>query len=147
MNAFETGSLPEQVTPGQKLQACRVCGKQFGAGRWERWCGFVIRCPLCGAPNGKHWRFKPVLFSGLLFNAISFLFILRPRVAVPLLLLYVLIWAGWAWAMDRELISESATLWVTAAVWLSPVLVNAVVLIRHEKALDEIPLAANTASR
>ena len=138
--AYTTGSLAEQLRPGEVLETCRHCGQTFGVSRWERWRGFIIGCPYCHGTNGRHWSFRFVLYSGLLLNALSFFLFMRPRDAFVLLLPYACGFWIWGYLLNRDLLSQTGYLWFAGALFLSPVLVNALVLIHHERALDEKPI-------
>lgn len=54
-------------------------------------------------------------------------------------LLYAAGYSVWGYLSNTEKLSQGAELWSACALFLSPVLVNAFVLVRHEQAFDEPP--------
>jgi hypothetical protein len=71
-----------------------------------------------------------------MFNAASFLFTMRPVKALAMLLGYILAGFGGNYILDHYQIPDLTAVIGAAVFILTPMLVNAVVLIQHERALD-----------
>jgi uncharacterized membrane protein YjjP (DUF1212 family) len=96
-------------------------------------------CPHCRGWHGKPWGFQRTLLAGFFFNALSFFFTMRPRRAVAMIALFVIV----CWGLASLAINyEDVDAFMIAAVGtlvLGPVLINAVVLVRHQMRLDAAP--------
>jgi hypothetical protein len=130
-------SYPSGVVPiptGSSLVGvrCRHCAQPFGITRWDSWNGFLVNCPRCGGHHGKPWHLGRLLLAGFLFNAFSFFFTMRPRLAVTAFGSFAGVAALSAWVA----LQLNGVDWAVEAcafiVFVGPVLVNAVVLIRHQ---------------
>lgn len=132
--AAATSRAPSSAEGGH-TRPCLHCGHAVALKRWDDWNGFLVECAHCGGLHGKRWNIRQVMLASFFFNAVSFLFTMRPAVAVPWLSAF----AAAAVAGNFFLDSLPDTLQVAAvsAFGLGPMLVNAVVLICHERSLDK----------
>jgi hypothetical protein len=119
---------------GGHARPCLHCGRNVPLNKWEDWNGFLVECPHCGGMHGKHWKIGRVMTASFVFNAVSFLFTMRPAYGV----LWLAAFAAAAVAGNFYLESLPDTLQVAlaSAFILGPMLVNAVVLVNHERGLD-----------
>ena len=117
-------------------RACYQCGGPLRIGHWEDWNGFLFQCPHCGRTHGRHWNAFAIMLGSILLNALSFLFTMRWKLALPLLLGFVLLHAGLGIALNRNQLSETLELLLSGTAFLAPLAINAVLLLRHEVSLD-----------
>lgn len=125
---------------GGHARPCQYCRRSVPLSKWDDWNGFLVECPHCGRMLGKFWKIGNVLIASLFFNAFSFLFTMRPTYALPWL-------AGFAAAAVAgnfylESLPDTLQIVLAVAFILGPVLVNAVVLVNHERGLADSAHAA-----
>ena len=77
-----------------------------------------------------------IMFASFIFNAVSFLFTMRPLKALLLLVGYVLVGFGGNYILDHYQIPDLLAVLCVAVFFLTPMLINAVVLLRHEHELE-----------
>lgn len=117
------------------LRPCYHCGGPLRIGRWDDWNGFLFRCPHCKRIHGKPWNASAIVLASVLLNALSFLFTIRFKHALSLVLGFVLLFAALSVALDRVQLSETVKLLLLGAALLGPLAINSVLLLRHEMAL------------
>lgn len=135
-------SRPKPSAPARRVAAeaggqtrpCLHCRRSVSLSKWDDWNGFLVECPHCGGMHGKPWKIGRVLLASFVFNAFSFLFTMRPAYALPCL-------AGFAAAAVAgnfylESLPDTLQIVLAIAFLLGPMLVNAVVLVSHERGLD-----------
>lgn len=139
---------PRPTAPARRVAAesggharpCQYCRRSVTLSKWDDWNGFLVECPHCGKMLGKFWNIRRVLMASFVFNAFSFLFTMRPAYALPCL-------AGFAAAAVAgnfylESLPDTLQIVLAVAFILGPMLVNAVVLVNHERGLaDSAPAA------
>jgi hypothetical protein len=118
------------------MQPCIHCGKKLGLEKWDSWNGFLVECPHCGGLHGKRWNIRRVLFASVVFNAISFLFTMRPAKAALALSGFVVFAIIGNFLLDSNWIPDILEITGATLFMLGPMLINAVVLIKHERDLD-----------
>lgn len=134
------GRYPIPEASGLRAVSCRHCSRPIGLSLWEYANGFLVLCPHCRGYHGKEWGFQRTLLAGLILNAVSFFFVLRPRWAVLALAAHALLgWLLLAPVAQDELPSTTYTAVAFGVVLLGPVLVNGVLLVRHQMKLDAAP--------
>jgi hypothetical protein len=135
---------PPQPTTAQPMQQCCHCGQEIVIPKWDRWNGFLVRCPFCRGLHGKPWKTKRIAMAGLLFNLFSFAFTMRPRRAV----LAMLGFAGWfvagVYLLDRYHIVDGPIFmaWLIGFL-LGPMILDGILLIRHQIDLEKPPPRVN----
>jgi hypothetical protein len=117
------------------LRPCYQCGLPLRIGRWEDWNGFLFQCPHCERTHGKHWNAFAIMLASILLNALSFLFTMRWKLALPFLLGFVLLHVGLGIALNRNQLSGTLELLLMGTALLAPLAINAVLLLRHELTL------------
>jgi len=138
MNLIQpTASVPESLRSGEVIVPCRLCAKTIGVPRWDAWNGFILQCPHCRGLHGKPWRVKSTLLAGLLFNALSFFFTMRPRTAAPLLCITALFAIGCNYASDHVALPLALDIVWSSIVGLGPMIINGVILLKHNSLLDK----------
>lgn len=135
--SYPQGRLPRQVKEGDTIKSCIQCGREVGLTKWDSWNGFLVQCPNCGGLHGKHWNIRRVLLASFLFNAFSFLFTMRPAKAVPTLLAFIAAVVIGNFFVDSEAIPDLVEVAIGGVILLGPMLINAIVLIKHERDLDD----------
>ena len=76
------------------------------------------------------------MLASILLNALSFLFTMRWKLALPFFLGFVLSHAGLGIALNRYQLSGTLELLLMGTALLAPLAINAVLLLRHEVTLD-----------
>jgi hypothetical protein len=111
----------------------------LGITNWDYWNGFLVACPHCGGCHGKPWGFERTLLAGFLLNVFSFVFVFRPRHAFSAMVgLAVVDWFLLSLSARNDM--NTALMFTAVSVLsLTPVLVNAIVLVRHQTLLDKAP--------
>jgi len=121
---------------GKPMQPCVHCGKKIGLRKWDSWNGFLVGCPHCGGLHGKRWNIRRFLFASFVFNAVSFLFTMRlARAAIALsgfLVFAILV----NFLIGSNQIPDILEIILVSVILLGPMLINAIVLIKHERDLD-----------
>lgn len=135
--SYPQGRLPHQVKEGDTIKSCIHCGREVGLTKWDSWNGFLVQCPNCGGLHGKHWNIRLVLLASLLFNAFSFLFTMRLARAVPALLAFIVVVVVTNFFLDSEAIPDLVEIAIGSVILLGPMLINAIVLMKHERDLDD----------
>ena len=102
--------------------------------RWDDWNGFLVECPHCGGMHGKHWHIKRVMMASFVFNAVSFLFTMRPLYGVTWLAAFAA--ASVAGNFFLEALPDVVQIALAGAFLLGPMVVNGVVLVVHERGID-----------
>ena len=139
-----TYPVAERITPlnAASSVACSHCGSPIAVPTWDRWNGFLLRCPHCRGFHGRAWNIRGLALASFLLNAVSFLFTMRPSKAIPVIIL----WSVTFWLLlprsERWPDWEQATLFI--ALFVGPMVINAVLLIRHEVDLDRLPIGVRT---
>jgi uncharacterized paraquat-inducible protein A len=129
-------SAPRRVAAesGGHTRPCLHCGRSVSLSKWDDWNGFLVECTHCGGMHGKHWGIRNILLASFVFNAVSFLFTMRPAAAVPWLSVFVAAAVAGYFFLDR--LPDMVQVAAASAFILGPMLVNAVVLVKHESSLD-----------
>lgn len=116
---------------------CIHCGKPLVVSRWDRINGFLVLCPHCRGFHGRRWNVRALAFASLMLNALSFFFTMRPWRAVLMLV---------GWIAFFGLVLPAAERWPDAVqvlafgiAMLGPMVINALLLIRHQVDLDRRP--------
>ena len=125
---------------GDRTRQCLHCRGDVPLTRWDDWNGFLVECPGCGSLHGKRWDIRRVLLASFVFNAVSFLFTMRPAYGVPWLLAFAA--AAVAGNFYLELLPDALQIAAASAFILGPMVVNAVVLVNHEQGIDNSAPAA-----
>jgi hypothetical protein len=133
---YPRGRLPHDAKQGETIRPCLHCGKELALKKWDSWNGFLVQCPHCGGLHGKRWRIRRVLFASFLFNAFSFLFTMRPRNASLWLSGFVVFAVVGNYLLDSDKIPDMLEIVGVLVLILGPMLINGIVLIRHERDLD-----------
>jgi hypothetical protein len=132
--SYPRASLPSEPGSGV-IRACRVCSEPIKVSRWDDLNGFLIRCPHCSGVHGRSWRVYYYALASLLLNALSFFVTMRWKRALPLALAFGL---GFLVAdqIEKHLaVSQGVLLIVYGLLLLGPLIVNTVLILRHEMAL------------
>ena len=136
-NRYPRARLTHEAKPGETIKSCRHCGKELALKKWDSWNGFLVQCPHCGGLHGKRWDIRRLSFASFLFNAFSFLFTMRPPKGVVALTAFIIIAAaGNYYLLDSEAVPDSLEIAVAAVLVLGPMLVNGILLVQHERDLD-----------
>ena len=136
-NRYPQGHLPQEVKQGQTIKPCLHCGKDLALKKWDSWNGFLVQCPHCGGLHGKRWNIRRVSLASFLFNAFSFLFTMRPpKSFLALVAFIVLAVAGNYYLLDSENIPDTLEIGLAIVFMLGPMVINAILLIKHERDLD-----------
>lgn len=118
---------------------CVHCEKPLGISSWDYIHGFLVLCPHCSGFHGKPWGLERPLLAGLFLNALSFFFLMRPRRALAALALFVAIGGALVYVAGQNEQNDALMIGSVSFVLLGPVLVNAVLLVRHQMRLDKSP--------
>jgi hypothetical protein len=135
MNNYPKASLPDQVKQGAIIKRCFHCGKDLSLKKWDSWNGFLVECPRCHGLHGKRWNIRRVLLASFLFSAFSFLFTMRPRNAALSLLGFIVAAIFGNFFLDR--FPDLVQIVIVIVFFFSPMLINAVILMKHERDLDD----------
>jgi hypothetical protein len=151
LSGYPRGHLPQEAKQGEVIKPCLHCGKDLALRNWDSWNGFLVQCTHCGGLHGKHWGIRRVLFASFLFNAFSFLFTMRPPNSVFALTGFILFVVAGQFLLDNERIPDLFEIALAAVFILGPMLINAILLIKHERDLDNsadprLPDQINTAN-
>ena len=136
---YPRAHLPQQAKQGEKIQPCLQCGKQLAVTKWDSWNGFLVQCPHCGGLHGKRWNIRRVLLASFVFNAFSFLFTMRPPKSWIALLGFIVFAIVGNFLLDNETIPDLVEIAGGIIFLLGPMLINAIVLVNHERDLDKSP--------
>ena len=134
MKHYPKANLPATVEPGEIVKPCLHCGKDLSLKRWDSWNGFLVECPYCHGLHGKRWNIKRVLLASFMFNAISFLFTMRPRNALLSVFAFITVAIVGNLFLDR--FPDLFQVVMASVFLLGPMVINAVILIKHERDLD-----------
>ena len=140
-STYPRAHLPQEAKQGETIQPCLHCGKNLALTKWDSWNGFLVQCPHCGGLHGKRWNIRRVLLASFVFNAFSFLFTMRPAKALLALTGFIVFAVVGNFVIDNETIPDLLEIAGAIIFILGPMLINAIVLIKHERDLD------NSASR
>jgi hypothetical protein len=137
---FPLANLPNQVVRGEVIKPCIHCGQQIALSRWDSWNGFLVECPFCYRLHGSSRNLRLVLLAGFAFNALSFLFLLRPKWALCALGAH-LAYIGVGHIVIDKILRDQGLIWIiwSAGILLLPMLVNGVILLMHEHELGSPP--------
>ncbi|HEX6183959.1 MAG TPA: hypothetical protein VFZ44_08790 [Pyrinomonadaceae bacterium] len=120
---------------GDYTRPCLHCGGSVSLTRWDDWNGFLVECPHCEGLHGKRWSIRRVMMASFVFNAVSFLFTMRPAAAILSLSAFAAAAVAGYFFIDS--LPDTLQIVAASAFILGPMLVNAVVLIIHERGLDQ----------
>ena len=131
------------IPAGSRLRAvkCVHCERPLGLSSWDYYAGFLVLCPHCNGFHGKPWGLERTLLVAVFLNALSFFFVLRPRRAFVALVLFALIGVVLVSLSIQKENSDALLIGSLSYVFLVPVCVNAVLLVRHQMKLDKPPPA------
>lgn len=133
---YPKGVLPRDAKPRDSVKPCLHCGNELGLKKWDSWNGFLVQCPHCGGLHGKRWNLRRLLLASLLFNAISFLFTMRPKRAAIALSVFVVLILG-SYLLIKDQIPDLVGMGYAILIILGPMILNAIVFIKHERDLAE----------
>src|SRR5215218_346128 len=133
---YPKGSLPKATKHGDTVAPCLQCGKQLGLKKWDSWNGFLVQCPNCGGLHGKRWNIRRVLLASFVFSAISFFFTMRPAKAALVFAGFVVLAIAGSFLFENEQIPDIVEIILASILMLGPMLINAIVLIKHERDID-----------
>jgi hypothetical protein len=131
----------EAVSKGIRV-GCYHCRRSVIVSRWDSWNGFLYRCPHCGFAHGKLWRAGSVLFASLIFNLLSFFGTMRPKRAVILAGAFGVFWV--VMFFGNFSIPEPYDLLVLGGVFLAPLIINGILLLRHQSILQTATVWTST---
>ena len=132
----------ERMTPVNASAAvqCSHCGAAIAVSRWDRLNGFLVECPRCHGYHGRSWNPRVIGFASLFLNALSFFFTMRPGRAF----FAIVVWATAIYFLLPK--TEYAPQWIEVPafifVFLGPLILNMVLLVRHQIDLDRPAAAA-----
>jgi hypothetical protein len=134
--------IAERVTPtnAKSAVACVHCKSPIAVSTWDKYNGFLVECPSCHGFHGRRWNIRGLVFASFLLNALSFFFTMRPGKALAVIAVWVA--AFWLIMPRTEGWPEWAEALAFGALMLGPVIINAVLLVRHQIDLDRHPIAA-----
>jgi hypothetical protein len=130
-------SAPQYVAAaeaGGHSRPCLHCGHTVHLSKWDDWNGFLVECQHCGGLYGKRWNIRRVMMASFMFNALSFLFTMRPGRGVPCLLAFAAATVAGSFFIER--LPDMVQVTLVSAFILGPMLVNGVVLVNHERSID-----------
>ena len=134
--SYPKARLPHDAKAGELIKPCIQCGRELGLNRWDSWNGFLVQCPHCGGLHGKRWNIRRVLLASFLFNAFSFLFTMRLRNALISLSGFIVLVAVGNYLLDNDKTPFLLEIFAGIVFILGPMIINAIVLIVHERDLD-----------
>jgi hypothetical protein len=158
MNASQSGNttsrtgypkahLPQLAQSGEAVKPCYHCGQPLALQKWDSWNGFLVECPHCHGLHGKSWNIKRVLLASFVFSAFSFLFTMPLKRAVVAILGFALFAFVGNYLIDHSLIPDIAGLAGGVVFMLGPMLINAILLVKHEHDFDQSPNQVKAYSR
>jgi DNA-directed RNA polymerase subunit RPC12/RpoP len=133
---YPLGHLANETKEGETIKPCIHCGRQMGLKKWDSWNGFLVECPNCGGLHGKHWKIRPIVFASILFNAFSFLFIMRPRNAVIALAGFAVFGVVGNYVLETGKAPDLLEVFGVIVFAIGPLLINGIVFVKHEHDLD-----------
>lgn len=136
-----TGEYPIPDRPRVRAVPCVHCARPMGVSTWDYLNGFLVVCPHCHGYHGKPWGIERTVVAGLFFNCLSFLFTMRPKQATVAIAIFVSICSCLLAVAARDDMNTANMVAALGVSILGPVLVDAVVLIRHRIRLDAAPPA------
>ena len=118
-----------------KTIKCMHCRQEFAVSRWDSWNGFLVNCPNCDNTHGKQRNIRQVMLASFIFNAISFLFTMRPLKAFMSLAVFTSLGILGYFELDRlpDLYQVAAVLLFI----LAPMVINGIILLNHHHMLDK----------
>lgn len=142
MSKYPMAERPSQTNVARTVH-CVHCNGPLAVGTWDKWNGFLVECPNCHAFHGKRWSVRPIAFASLFLNGLAFFFTMRPLRALAALITWALFIYLTVPRVDR------AADWIQASlfgfVMLGPLIINMVLLVRHQSDVDRHPLATSAA--
>jgi hypothetical protein len=132
------GYFPDQLRQREVIKSCSHCRNDFGLKKWDCWNGFLVVCPHCDGLQGRSWNIKSVLLASFFFHAVSFFFTLRLPKAIFAVLGFILVGFGGNYVLDHYQIPDLLAVIGAALFILAPMLINALILVLHERALDAV---------
>jgi hypothetical protein len=114
------------------LRNCCRCGAGLRIPRWDAWNGFLFRCGNCRQVHGKSWNGLAVVLGSLFLNSLSFFFTFRWRLALALFGGFVGLDFALAYTVDHLQIEGNGQLVMMGVMFLGPLIINSVALLRHE---------------
>ncbi len=138
--SYPLGVYPVPTGSRLRARACRHCGLELGVGRWNDLNGFLVRCPHCGGLHGKKWNARRTVVAGLLFNALSYPFVMRFRPALVVIGVTVASVLSFGMLVDLRTTPDWLAATAFGTFFLAPCVVNGVLLLRHQTLLEQSPL-------
>lgn len=139
MPNFIRPNYPSATIPTAKkggvVKPCIHCHKQIKLGRWDSWNGFLVRCPFCSKLHGKHMNPKGILWASFFINALSFLFTLRLRSALLLIVIFVVTGFIGNHLLNIEFFPQPVEFCLVIIFLFLPVFMNTVFIMNHESNL------------
>ena len=137
-----TYPVAERVTPTNARAAveCVHCKAPIAVSTWDKFNGFLVECPSCHGFHGRRWNIRGLALASFLLNALSFLFTMRPGKALAAIAVWVL--AFWLLLPRTETWPDWAQAVAFGTLMIGPMIINAVLLVRHQIDLDRHPIAA-----
>jgi hypothetical protein len=139
---YPMGKMASDEDHGAKT--CYHCRRKLKLDAWEQWNGFLVQCPHCFQLHGHSWNAFAVLFVSLILNGFSFFFTMRWKKA--LILCSIFIAAYGSMFKLTEQVSDNLQLLVMGIVMGGPVMINAVLLILHERDLKSADVFSSNAT-
>ncbi len=134
------GTFPIPAASRLRAVKCVHCAQPVGISTWAYLNGFLVVCPHCRGYHGKRWGFERTLLAGFFLSAFSFFFVMRPLRALTAFVAFAwLIWGLGTLAIHYDFKQDAATLALFGVFFMGPVLVNALLLVRHQMLLDQAP--------
>lgn len=103
---------------------CSHCDRPIRVSRWDRWNGFLVECPYCHHLHGKSLNLKSVILAGLIFNVLSFWFVMRPKKALVATIILGLWIVGGFLLMPKDPPEALAILLILSAL-MAPMVISA----------------------
>ena len=136
-SSYPRGRPSHEAKAGDTVKPCLHCGKDLALTKWDSWNGFLVQCPNCGGLHGKVWSIRNVLLASFVFNAFSFLFTMRPpRSVLALIGFLTLVILSNLFVLNSEVVPDMLEMVVAGVLLLGPMLINAILLVKHERDLD-----------
>jgi hypothetical protein len=143
LSKYPYAGLPSQPTTAHPTEQCHHCGQHIVIPKWDRWNGFLLRCPYCQGLHGKPWNIKRIAMAGMFFNLFSFLFTMRPTRAILTMLGFAAWYFGGVYLLDRNQIVNGPIFmtWVVGFL-LGPMILDSILFVRHQIDLEKSPPVA-----